>query len=444
VPQVNESARWGRVIDYTSAAAEVIMARAGFVFRFLKPCAVAALLALVAACGGDGAPALPEVVRVTVAGMPDLPLAPMQKAQLVASATYSDGAVTDVTGVAAWESTNAGAISVSPAGLATATGTGKAEVSATFAGERGTVTGEVVALPSAYLIDGLEYAFDYQLDAQGRVVNYRIFQREGLTYPYAPINDRNPRECTGSLRGSYVCSSRQKLRHEMIGQDGRLISMSISGDINEGTSFNYVYQQTGLVQFEQEWTTRYPRWTRTTQTLAYDALGRLSGVRTVCTSWEAGYESLIEKIARITLDPKGRLMSEDVTTIFVPSASPYYAGTVPCPADTGTWTYDDAGRMKTAGSTVYTVDADGWLTSRSRVEGSSTVVDTYAITRFGGRVAEEQFTQAEPSAFYTARSDSQRVRYEWGRLPAEPTFVPRALTGLNGADYVGIISSHHR
>jgi hypothetical protein len=57
-------------------------------------------------------------------------------------------------------------------------------------------------------------------------------------------------------------------------------------------------------------------------------------------------------------------------------------------------------------------------------------------------VAEEQFTQAEPKAF--CPRGAQRVRYEWGRLPTEPTFVPRALTGLQGADYFGVISSHHR
>lgn len=420
-----------------------VMARAGFALRLLKPCAAAACLVVLSACGGDGAPTSPEVVRVTVAGMPTAPLTPMQSTRLAASATYSDGAVTDVTGVAAWDSTDVGVIDVSPAGLATATGPGRADVSAAFAGVRGTVAGEVVALPSAYLIDGLEYAFSYQLDAQGRVVGYRISQREGLTYPYTPSGDRNLRECTGNLRGSYVCTATGFLRHEMIGQDGRLTSMRFAV-INEGTSFTYSYGQTGLVQFEQNWETRYPRWTKTTETLAYDALGRLGGVRTVCRSWEAGYEGLIEKTARIMLDTKGRLMSEDVTTIFIPSPSPYYARTVPCPADTGTWTYDDAGRMKTAGSTVYTVDTDGWLTGRRRVEGSNTVVDTYAITRFRGWVAEEQFTQAEPRAFYTARSDSQRVRYEWGRLPVEPLFVPRALTGLEGADYLGVISSHHR
>lgn len=38
----------------------------------------------------------------------------------------------------------------------------------------------------------------------------------------------------------------------------------------------------------------------------------------------------------------------------------------------------------------------------------------------------------------------QRVRCEWGRLLAEPAFVPRAPTGLRGADFYGAISSHQR
>ena len=44
------------------------MARAGFVFRFLKPCAVAAFLSVVAACGGggDGGEPVRTVTTVTV------------------------------------------------------------------------------------------------------------------------------------------------------------------------------------------------------------------------------------------------------------------------------------------------------------------------------------------------------------------------------------------
>jgi len=416
------------------------MAREGFVRRFLKPCAVAALIVVVGACGGDGAPALPEVVRVTVAGMPDLPLAPMQTAQLTASATYSDGMLKDVSGEAAWDSTNRDVITVSPAGLINATGPGKAKVSAVFAGVRGAAAGEVVALPSAYLIDGLDYAFDYQLDAQGRVVSYQISRRDGVSYPTAPTADPHPRECTGSLRGSYSCSA-TSYNSSMAGEEGRLVAIP-TGFIY---AYTYVYGENGLSRFEREMRSGSVHQTAlTTMTLAYDAAGRLSEVRTSCYELYWGYGYSAEKTARIALDSQDRLLHEDVTTVLVPIPDWLPPPAVACSTDILDWTYDAAGYMKTAGATEYTADADGWLTSRRRVSGADTVVDIYRITRFGARVAEEQFTQAEPSAFYTARSDSQRVRYEWGRLPGEPLFVPRAPTGKNGADYLGVISSHHR
>jgi len=416
------------------------MPRAGFVFRFLKPCAVAAFLTVVAACGGGGAPSGPEVVGITIAGMPGTPLVPMQTAQLTASATYSDGMLKDVSGAAAWDSTNRDVVNVSSAGLATATGPGKAEVSAVFAGVRGAAAAEVVALPSAYLIDGLDYAFDYQLDAQGRVVSYRISRRDGFSYPTDPTADPHPKECTGSLRGSYSCSA-AGYSASMTGEAGHLVAIATGFFY----AYTYVYGENGLVQFEGEMQSGSIHQTGlTTMTLAYDAAGRLSEVRTSCYSLYWGYGYRAEKTARIALDSQGRLLHEDITTVVVPIPDWYPPPAVACSADIPDWTYDAAGYMKTAGSTEYTADADGWLTSRRRVSGADTLVDTYVITRFGGRVAEEQFTQAEPSAFYTARSDSQRVRYEWGRLPAEPLFVPRALTGKNGADYLGIISSHNR
>jgi hypothetical protein len=99
--------------------------------------------------------------------------------------------------------------------------------------------------------------------------------------------------------------------------------------------------------------------------------------------------------------------------------------------------------MVSAGSTTYTVDEGGWLARRREGVGADARIDTYAIVRAGTRVVEESFTQAEPRAFYTTRG-MQRVRYEWGRLPSEPLFVPRGLTGSTGADYFGVISSHHR
>jgi hypothetical protein len=100
----------------------------------------------------------------------------------------------------------------------------------------------------------------------------------------------------------------------------------------------------------------------------------------------------------------------------------------------------------TTASTRYETDANGWLKSRvvddEGSEPSTVTTDSYAIIRWGAVVAEEEFTQAEPADFHPR--GAQRVLYEWGRLPTEPTFVPRALTGLQGADYFGVISSHHR
>jgi len=77
-----------------------------------------------------------------------------------------------------------------------------------------------------------------------------------------------------------------------------------------------------------------------------------------------------------------------------------------------------------------------------RVSGADTLVDTYVITRFGGRCeAAVHAGRAQP--FYTARSDSQRVRYDGaGCRPSRCS--ARALTGKNGADYLGIMSSHNR
>lgn len=422
------------------------MARAGFVFRFLRPCAVAAFITVLSACGGGGAAPEPEVVRITVAGMPAASLAPMQTAQLIANATYSDGEVKEVTTTATWDSTDRRVFTASPTGLVTATGPGKADVSAVFAGVRGAVTGEVVALPSAYFIDGLEYAFDYQLDAQGRVDSYRISQRDGASYPSAAVADPNLRQCTGSLRGSYSCSALDDYtKHSMAGEQGRLVAMRGMAPLYGLSSFAYVYGQRGLVQFTQKYESgSIHQIGSTTVTLEYDDLGSLGVVRWGCLYLYWGYGGRTEKTARIDLDSQARLLREDVTTTVIPIPDWWFGSVGACPADTVAWTYDAGGHMKTAGSTEYTADADGWLTSRRRVSGADTVVDIYVITRFGGKVAEEQFTQAEPIAFYTARSDSQRVRYEWSRLPAEPLFVPRALTGKNGADYLGIISSHHR
>jgi hypothetical protein len=110
--------------------------------------------------------------------------------------------------------------------------------------------------------------------------------------------------------------------------------------------------------------------------------------------------------------------------------------------------FDIGGGLISRSTTTYEADAVGWLVSRStRLESGSEAPtqtdDTYALVRDGGMLAEERFTQAEPSNFYKVRA-AQRVRYEPGRRPVEPLFVPGVPTGKKGADYFGIISSHHR
>ena len=429
------------------------MARAVFVNRFLKSCAVAACLAVVGACGGGGAPTLPEVVRVTVAGMPAAPLAPMQTAQLTAAATYSDGAVKDVTATATWDSTDPSVVTVSAAGLVTATGPGKADVSATFGGVSGTASAQVIALPAAYFSDGVEYAFAYEIDAQGRVDSYRITQRQGVTYPAPATSDPNVMGCSASLSGDYGCS---RGAGYMSGDQGRLARIGTTM-FPQSTSYSYDPQQR-LVEIysETQWTNHVFGTGRST--LSYDDSGHLAQVSSRSAYVEPGGCSATQSSSRITLDSQFRLSREEGS----PQPVPPPCRGVPGRPWTTQWTYSAGGFLELAlqsivdelgaatgrRTTRYAVDPDGWLLTRiQRVETgddiTSEITDTYAIVRVGGKVTEEEFTQAEPSGFYGGRRP-QRIRYEWGRLPTEPLFVPRALTGLKGADYFGIISSHHR
>ncbi|MBK9245229.1 MAG: Ig-like domain-containing protein [Burkholderiales bacterium] len=123
--------------------------------RLLKPCAVAAFLAVAAACGGGGddTPPLPppaQPVSLAVAGLPTASMLPGQSAQLNATMTYSDGSSTDVTGGATWNSTDDKVLTVSAAGVILALGPGQAEVVAVAHGltARGAV---IVTLPASRL-----------------------------------------------------------------------------------------------------------------------------------------------------------------------------------------------------------------------------------------------------------------------------------------------------
>jgi hypothetical protein len=405
------------------------------------------------ACGGGSAPAGPELTRITISGMPGAPLAPMQTEQLTAAATYSDGAVKDVTGAVAWDSTNDKVMTVSPAGLVTATGPGTADVSAALGGVAGTASAQVVALPAAYFSDGVEYAFAYELDAQGRVDSYRITQRQGVTYPALASGDPNVMGCSASLSDDYGCS---RGAGRMSGSHGRLARIWTTV-FPQSTTYSYDPQQRLTeVYAETQWTNHV--FSTVSSTLGYDASGHLAQVSSRSSYVEPGGCSATQSSSRITLDSRFRLSREEGSPQPVP---PPCRGALGRPWTTQ-WTYSAAGFLELAlqpvvdelgavtgrRTTRYAVDPDGWLLARvQRVDTgddiTSEITDTYAIVRVGGKIAEEEFTQAEPSGFYGGRRP-QRIRYEWGRLPAEPLFVPRALTGLNGADYFGIISSHHR
>ena len=409
------------------------------------------LAVVVGGCGGGGAPAGPQLVRVAVAGVPSTPLAPMQTAQLSASAAYSDGTAKDVTAVSTWSTSDSNVLTVTSSGGLTATGPGKADVTAMFGGLRGTASAEVVALPAAYFTDGVEYAFDYELDAQGRVDSYRISRREGIAYSTPAASDPNVMGCSASLRDDYGCSRNGVY---MSGDAGRLVRLGSFG-FPQSTTYRYDRQRLTEIYSETQWANHI--FSAALTTLAYDGSGHLLQVDSRSSYAEPGGCVASAGRGLITLDSQGRLSSEEGTPQPVAPCRDQ-----PVRPWTTQWIYSAAGFLEqtlrpianeqgvvTGRSTVeYMADPEGWLSARiQRVETDGQITsertDTYSVVRFENKVAEEAFTQAEPSAFYGSRRP-QRVRYAWGKLPSEPLFVPRALTGLNGADYFGIISSHHR
>jgi hypothetical protein len=317
--------------------------------------------------------------------------------------------------------------------------------------------GSAEVLPAAYFIDGLEYAFDYQLDAQGRVDSFRISRRADTLYPTPPDSDFNPIKCTGSLHGRYDCASEAGIYFRtMQGEAGVAMSLDY-GNPAERTRRSYAYGPVGLSSVN--WERRYVSvhmGAYGSEKLTYDAGGRLASVDE--ETWSCNYfcQGATANIP-VVVDSTGRLLRAERTPVAVPPYAPP-PGTM---RSVTTWTYDSRGYMAQmdvteydgvgvarASSTRYAADADGWLTSRIvRSEDRDGVVtervDRYSFVRPGRYVEEESFTQAEPSGFYRQHAQ-QRVRYEPNRMPTEPLFVPRALTGLKGADYLGIISSHDR
>jgi hypothetical protein len=113
----------------------------------------------VAACGSDDPPPTPAAptptttaVQVRASGDASGPIEAGQTRQLVATATLSTGATSDVTQQAAWASSAAGVATVSATGLVTAVAQGEVEISATFQSVRGTIGVGVRPIPCALTV----------------------------------------------------------------------------------------------------------------------------------------------------------------------------------------------------------------------------------------------------------------------------------------------------
>ena len=313
---------------------------------------------------------------------------------------------------------------------------------------------------SAFFVGDLEYQFDYQLDGLGRVDSYRISRRPGIQYPGELAADANVRECTGSLRGSYQCTSSNG--GSMRGEAGRLVE-SQSGPGLTTAAYTYAYGSFGPVRVVRRWTGPQSHYSgETATTLGYDVAGKLDTVVEDSQTLQPAC-FLSSYSGAVTLASDGRMLNSQRTS-FTPTPPP---GVSNCTVMLGgpmltEWAYGATGYMRQVvvsafdirgglnakSTTTYEADAAGWLVSRavrfeSGSEAPTQTDDAYSLVRDGGLIVEERFTQAEPSNFYKVRA-AQRVRYEPGRRPAEPLFVPSVPTGLNGADYFGIISSHQR
>ena len=107
---------------------------------------VASLALLTASCGGK-TPTAPAIttsgVAVATAGNASTTMRAGDTRQLIATATRSDGATTDVTSTATWQSSATSIAAVSSSGLMTGVSEGNAEISATYNGARGALRADV-------------------------------------------------------------------------------------------------------------------------------------------------------------------------------------------------------------------------------------------------------------------------------------------------------------
>lgn len=396
---------------------------------------IVATALLIASCADSNAGL--EVTAITISGAPSTFLAPAKSAQLVAKATYSDNSVRDVTTTVSWSTSDPNVLVVSPAGLLTAVAPGRADATATMLGQTGTVAVQV-SLPAAYFADGVEYAFEYQLDARGRVDSYRT----------------SFEECQGSLHGTYECWRRVRAGVATAsGVAGRLVRTVWPTGTTGTIMRSYAYGPNGLSEVVE---TRTPSFTITT-TLRYDSSGRLQEVSETSAGCDwFGCDYLRRKSTRIAVDSSGRLQHADTVGFYLDPVSGAETFDVSGSTD---WTYGSTGWCEQVVSSEsqrtttdrFAVDADGWLVGHTRSVADTQPTDSYAIVRSAEGILEEHFSQNVGhlsqdmgGRIPDPRLGGQSVRYELGRLPSEPLFVPRAVSGMNGADYFGLISNYLR
>lgn len=412
------------------------MASTGCIARLIQPLAAAAVMIGLSACGGGGdestpfPPPAPSPVALTIGGLPSAALLPGQSAQLTATLSYTDASSQDVTATATWSTTNAAVLTVSSSGVVAAVAPGQGEVVAAAQGLRSQVNVSVVP-PAAYFANDLESAFDYTLDAQGRVDSYRIGEL--------------PPECAGSLHGSFECARVEGGYHSQTlrGELGRITEAScVSSDWCQSGlgSVKLSYGPFGLAGIVSSYEKPPHGRAYAETTITYDDAGRLSVVTVKGTG---GYCYIVcpdvLSTSQITLDSQGRLLHANTTVI-----EKFSTGERERQILTD-WRYDAAGYMTEVVSTSptgtesdvwrFVVDPNGWLVSRFH----SAATDAYAVTRTASGVVEEEFTLAEPWEFSGRlfyRRAAQRVRYEAGRLPSQPLFVPRAFDGRSASHFI--------
>jgi hypothetical protein len=416
-----------------------------FVLFFRSGCMVLAALVLSGCSSSNDV----QLASVTITGVPAAALRPGQTVQLTATAAYSDGGTQDVTSIAIWSTTDASVLTVSSTGVVTAQSGGQAEVVAAFRDQSARVSLRVT-LPAAYFIDGVEYAFDYQLDAQGRIISYGISQRAGVTYPYPPEQDDALITCTGSLQESFECrhgpSPQDGATRLMRGEAGRITYAESKAPMNVGATATFTYGAQGLAMIASRLQPRASIHTyqvRTTE-VTYDAAGRPALVTLSGTDYCTIVCRELGTTSQVAFDGQGRMLRAESAssdrTLVMPITWTYFATD---------WSYSIAGAMTLAASatpvpeiTRFVADAEGWLTSRTEHAGTpNETTDTFAIVRAGAAVAEERFTQAEPRLFY--RRGTQRVRYDVDRLPTRPAFVPRAPNGQSAADLIATVPASY-